>query len=309
MSTVRSLCFHTKLGVGTDASQSVIEIDVNENIVSEKSAAAEQLGIPFQGKESWPSYMFGMFSTFILLKDAEQAVKDVVVGKCNICQINVRGSLVATSNFKRHLDTYHLQEFVQFEDNLDKGRRLTPKINFALATNLQNQLDSCLVDLIVIDNLPLNIIRRPGLRSFALVNSFKLSILKIIIELFFLFTFLKLQTASPNYKIPSIEKVRNKLIPLRYHQVYQAVKAKMLESRTCSIMLDLWSSKKMEGYLGVTASGVGSEYDPFTVLLACKKIEGKHTAAKILEEYEEIVQEFELSSKVFCLFDAFLGFG
>lgn len=141
-----------------------IEIDVNENIVSEKSAAAEQLGIPFQGKESWPSYMFGMFSTFILLKDAEQAVKDVVVGKCNICQINVRGSLVATSNFKRHLDTYHLQEFVQFEDNLDKGRRLTPKINFALATNLQNQLDSCLVDLIVIDNLPLNIIRRPGFR-------------------------------------------------------------------------------------------------------------------------------------------------
>ncbi len=131
MSTVRSLCFHAKLGIGTDASLSVIEIDVNENIVSEKSAAAEQLGIPFQGKESK----------------------------------------------QRHLDTYHLQEFVQFEDNLDKGRRLTPKINFALATNLQNQLDSCLVDLIVIDNLPLNTIRRPGFRSFALVDSFKLSIL------------------------------------------------------------------------------------------------------------------------------------
>lgn len=63
-------------------------------------------------------------------------------------------------------------------------------------------------------------------------------------------------------------------------------------------MLDLWSSKKMEGFMGMTASGVGSDSKPFTVLVACRKIEGKHTAEKIAEEYDEIMQKWNLSSKV-----------
>ena len=72
--------------------------------------------------------MLAFFSPFVLVKDSKKVAKDVIVGKCMKCKSYVRGSFLATSNFKRHLVTYRLQEFINFENNLENtGKKYSTK--------------------------------------------------------------------------------------------------------------------------------------------------------------------------------------
>jgi hypothetical protein len=57
----------------------------------------------------------------------------------------------------------------------------------------------------------------------------------------------------------------------------------------------------MNGYMGVSISGV-SDFTPFNFILAFREIKGRHTSVNILRLYEEIIQSWNLSNKVICLF-------
>lgn len=136
-------------------------------------------GTHFSGKETWPDYVFYFFSPLPLVNHAKK--KDIVAGLCISCNTYVRASVLATSNLKRHLESYNKEEFEKFESNLEESESLgnlkpQTKISFALLSTQHKQLDNCLVSLIVIDNLPLYTIRRPGFWSFSLVNMSQLKI-------------------------------------------------------------------------------------------------------------------------------------
>lgn len=54
----------------------------------------------------------------------------------------------------------------------------------------------------------------------------------------------------------------------------------------------------MDGYLGISVNGVTSNFEPFTCLLACRNIVGSQTAIKIAEIYDDVIQEWGVSTKV-----------
>ena len=61
--------------------------------------------------------------------------------------------------------------------------------------------------------------------------------------------------------------------------------------------LDLWSNRQMRAFLGITGHCI-TEWQLKSVMLACSRFKGKHTAEKILQEYEETVSSFEIGHKV-----------
>jgi hypothetical protein len=109
----------------------------------------------------------------------------------------------------------------------------------------KENLDNLLAEMICKDNLPLTILRRERFRNF-------------------------ISAAMPEYKIPSYEKMRETLIPILYEKVTCAVKKQLESSKMCTIMMYLWSSNTMTGFIGVSCSSVTQNYIPFTCFLALK---------------------------------------
>ena len=106
--------------------------------------------------------------------------------------------------------------------------------------------------------------------------------------------------STPGYAIPSLQKMRDQLIVNAYEKTKAAVMKKLGQVTACSIMMDLWSSKSMQGYCGISCAAVTDDYQPFSCLLSINRLEGQHTARAILAEYEEIVEEWKISRSFYC---------
>ena len=57
------------------------------------------------------------------------------------------------------------------------------------------------------------------------------------------------------------------------------------KSKRLSTIIDLWSSKLMDGYMGVSISGVNENFMPFNFVLACREIIGSHTSANAFRAF------------------------
>lgn len=96
----------------------------------------------------------------------------------------------------------------------------------------------------------------------------------------------------PGYSLPSVHVMRNALIPARYAKVKELIKDKLSACIAITIMLDIWSSKSMVGYIGFTCSGVLKTFEPFRCFLATRQMVGKHTGESIISEYEDVLEEW-----------------
>ncbi len=104
--------------------------------------------------------------------------------------------------------------------------------------------------------------------------------------------------AVTDYQLPSYERMRETLIPHLYEEVATTVKKRLASSPACSVMMDLWSFKSMEGFLGVSCSAVTCDCEPFTTFLSLREMPKNHTASAIFAEYESVIEDWEISKKV-----------
>ncbi|KAK4005798.1 hypothetical protein OUZ56_010922 [Daphnia magna] len=88
----------------------------------------------------------------------------------------------------------------------------------------QQQLDIGLAKMFGEDNLPLNLLRRTGFR-----NWIKLSI--------------------PGYSIATPERMRNTLQTKLHKEIETKVANKLSQCRSLNNIMDIWSSKSMDGYI------------------------------------------------------------
>lgn len=93
------------------------------------------------------------------------------------------------------------------------------------------------------------------------------------------------------------------LIPILYEKTKAAVSALLDSTYTYSIKMDIWSSKFMVGYRGISVSAVTSNYIPFPCFLSIREMPKSHTAATIFAEYEHVMEEWNLSKKVIILIE------
>lgn len=103
-----------------------------------------------------------------------------------------------------------------------------------------------------------------------------------------------LQSGMPGYQLPGIERMRNGIIPSLVH----ATRCKLLkiikDSSSFTIILDIWSSKSMMGFIGFTCHAVTKTFERYILFLGVKRMIGRHTAENILAEYEHLLRDWEI---------------
>ena len=106
-----------------------------------------------------------------------------------------------------------------------------------------------------------------------------------------------MKTAQPAYTVPSHRHLCLNLLPERYESLHKDLISKLQQAPGVIVTLDLWSSRDTRAFIGVTAHCI-VEFKMVTELLACRRFHGSHTGEAILEFFEEIIDEFQISSSI-----------
>lgn len=91
--------------------------------------------------------------------------------------------------------------------------------------------------------------------------------------------------------------MRYKHIPRLHAITVNAVKEKISTCRTVNIILDIWSSKNMAGFVAFNLQGVTKDFEIITCLLSVRQMFGRHTGEAILAEFEDVLREWGISIK------------
>ncbi|CAG8658666.1 9096_t:CDS:2, partial [Gigaspora rosea] len=110
-----------------------------------------------------------------------------------------------------------------------------------------------------------------------------------------------LLTCEPGYRIPCDKTVKGIL-----YSVYEWSKEQLRSLLSGNITVvhlttDLWTAKSRDGYLGVTATWLTAEFEFREALLICNHLPYPYTSEVISDELSKIIEEWDLSSKVFVI--------
>jgi hypothetical protein len=140
----------------------------------------------------------------------------------------------------------------------------------------QQELRQLLVNWIIIDLIPLNVVQSELFRKF-------------IYEL------------DPSFVIPDVKLVK-KIIHQAYNYTLPII-IKYIENNAISVSLttDLWTARNRQGYLGITCSFLDAEFNLHEILLTVTYVRYPHTAEHIGDTLLEILDEWLLREKVYMI--------
>ena len=139
--------------------------NLDDNPVGELIPAFQQM--------NWPSWRNKFFSGWIICSGTMKTI----AAKCKLCEKFQCGSKDSFSNFQRHLNRSHKEDFEAFTNSMKVPDEKQPKISiFTEGTPMnqtkRNQIDEALTSMIVVDNLPISTVRKEGFQSFCKVQFF-----------------------------------------------------------------------------------------------------------------------------------------
>ena len=94
-----------------------------------------------------------------------------------------------------------------------------------------------------------------------------------------------------------VTKLCENLIPAKKKKTKEYIQRELKTIKSVCAHLDIWSSKKLDGCLGVSVAGMKSDFSLFKAYFACRNMKRRHTGLAILRIYEEIIQ-WGLQNKV-----------
>lgn len=106
-----------------------------------------------------------------------------------------------------------------------------------------------------------------------------------------------LESLDPKYQLPSRKQLSTKLLYERSSAIQADLKSKLKAVQSISLTIDLWSNRQMKGYLGITGHFL-LDWSLKSVMIACKRFKGRHTAERIRQEYEEAIAYYEIGEKI-----------
>ena len=136
----------------------------------------------------------------------------------------------------------------------------------------QIELTNCLVDFITSSLQPLSRVDDPAFRSM-------------------------IHKAQPAFTMPSRKYLSTKLLPEKTAQLHSRISDRLKNVHSICLTVDIWSSRGMRAYIGITAHYI-LDYKLESVMLACKRFKGSHTAENILVTYQHIVANFGIEHKI-----------
>ena len=107
-----------------------------------------------------------------------------------------------------------------------------------------------------------------------------------------------LKTADAKYHMPSRPTLRNTILPKVETAIIEGLRKELDEADAIYITLDLWSNKRRDSFIGITAHLVDATFDYKSFVLACDLFEERHSGDHIAEKYQEIMDKFNIAKKV-----------
>ncbi|CAF0735235.1 unnamed protein product [Adineta steineri] len=194
-----------------------------------------------------------------------------------------------TSNFTRHVRHYHKEEYEKWlnESNKVNSPSQTNKItshfskkscspNRALyGSNHPRQMELSLAivnDLIITMGLPLSIVERPAFINF-------------------------MRKVDSKFNIVNRRTITRKTIPTLYDKMHDHLITFCSTATFLSLALDIWSDRRMRSFFAITAHAIiGGNFK--TYVLCFVPLWGTHSGAVLLKKYEEIINKFDIKSKI-----------
>lgn len=95
--------------------------------------------------------------------------------------------------------------------------------------------------------------------------------------------------------MPTDFTMRRRHMPGEYIRIRKIIQTKISCCLVVTLILDIWSSKRMCGYIGFTLEGVTKQYEIFTAFLCLRQMTGRHTGEAILAEFEDVLKEWGIN--------------
>jgi len=206
--------------------------------------------------------------------------KNKVIATCVMCEprnVEIKGSMSSTSNFKSHLKRRHDQSVLDSYDNYLSEKRL--KISDSRKDNRvhrekysQEQFEKDITNFIIHSMVPLRTVENPFFKKI-------------------------FENIGITNKI-NVPSRRN--LGRRIHNLFEDTKEKIINDikniKYVCTTTDVWSSKK-RSFLGVTIHWIDVDnFQRRSSSLACRRFRGTHSYEKISDLLQDIHLEYNLNS-------------
>lgn len=181
-------------------------------------------------------------------------INEIFVARCNVCNAEIKGSIKVASNFHKHVRTHAV---AQISDNSEQS-----KLNFNAQTSIKEAKDSAeqitfeeaLADLVGDCMFPLEFVESDGFRVY-------------------------MSRVHKRLHPISRYKLRHNLIPKIYERNLVKLKLLVKEQTTINITMDLWSDKRLRGFIAFNGHYIDNHYidknwNSRCVLLEIKRFKG-----------------------------------
>ena len=103
--------------------------------------------------------------------------------------------------------------------------------------------------------------------------------------------------ADPRYQVPSRKHLTSKLLPAKITKTQADLMARLKKADKVCATIDLWSSRQMRSYFGVTGHFI-VDWALESVMLGCIRFRGSHTADAIAEQFSTTAATYDLNDKI-----------
>ena len=119
------------------------------------------------------------------------------------------------------------------------------------------RIESCVETLISNNNLPFTFAELGDFKALLKVNFYSFFFYIIILCLTYN-TICVQELHNTSYDPPCVETIRNTLVPAKHDLISGAVLKSLEQIDACTVILDLWSSINMAGYLWISCTATTS---------------------------------------------------
>ena len=191
--------------------------------------------------------------------------------KCTLCSSEMTYT-GGTTNMLNHLRLKHLSE--QKPSNNDKQFSMDSFVNSPkkLSSSQSEKITQAIADMIIKDYIPLSIVE-----SESFVNL--------------------MQIVAPDYKVPSRNTVKSRLIK-RYDDERDSLVKELNSVQSVSLTTDTWTSNATESYITVTEHHITDDWEMQSNVLMTRAMPERHTGENLANKLLDCASEFELENKV-----------
>ncbi|XP_071845427.1 E3 SUMO-protein ligase ZBED1-like [Apostichopus japonicus] len=258
----------------------VLEADMSGEVEGGSESSESEL-LPAANKKS------AVWTYFGYKKGPDGKAENVERVTCKVCKVQYWAKGGNTSNLFRHLESCHPKEFEMVKTGAGTKKAAQPKLSTAKTTKLQQtpitsfnkykrddakwkllteKLTFCLAK----DLLPIYSVEKRGFKEM-------------------------IRTFDPRYELPSRKYFTQTAIPKLYNKTKEAIKEELgKEVDFFSATSDLWSSRRMEPYMSLTAHYIDSNWKLQSRCLETIFVPQDHIALNLAEVFKEVLSDWDL---------------